>query len=89
MTNEFMRFLISNTELNQMASVKRLITPTKDLSFDKVYAPIGDVAKDLIIFPTALGIEDTLASQIRIASFNVATGAMTIDEAVANYGSIK
>ena len=88
MTNEFMRFLITKTELNQMASVKRLITPTTDLSFDKVYAPIGSVSNDITVFPTALGIEDTLAVQIRNASFKVATGAMTIDEAVANYGSL-
>lgn len=89
MTNEFMRFLISNKELNQMASVKRLITPTKDLLFDKVYAPIGNVASDLIITPTALGIEDTLAVQIRLASYKVAKEELTIDEAVAQYGSLK
>jgi multiple sugar transport system substrate-binding protein len=89
MTNEFMRFLISRTELNQMASVKRLITPSKDLSFDKVYAPIGNVASDLVISPTTLGIEDTLAVQIRLASYKVGTGAMTIDEAVAKYGSLE
>ena len=89
MTNEFMRFLITKTELNEMASVKRLITPTKDLSFDKVYAPIGSVSSDLIIFPTALGIEDTLAVQIRVASHKVGTGEMTVDEAVAGYGTFK
>ena len=89
MTNEFMRFLISKTELNQMASVKRLITPSKDLSFDMVYAPVGKVASDLIISPTALGIEDTLAVQIRLASYQVGTGALTIDEAVPKYGSLE
>jgi multiple sugar transport system substrate-binding protein len=89
MTNEFMRFLISKTELNQMASVKRLITPSDDLSFDKVYAPIGGVSSELTISPTALGIEDTLAVQIRIASYKVGTGDMTVDEAVAKYGTLK
>ena len=89
MTNEFMRFLITKTELNQMASVKRLITPTTDLSFDKVYAPIGNVPSNLIISPTALGIEDTLAVQIRVASFKVGTGELTIDEAVSKYGTFK
>ena len=89
MTNEFMRFLISKAELNQMASVKRLITPSNDLSFDKVYAPIDGVSSDLTISPTALGIEDTLAVQIRLASYKVGTGAMTIDEAVAKYGTLK
>ena len=89
MTNEFMRFLVSNTELNQMASIKRLITPSKDLSFDKVYAPVGGVAPDLIISPTALGIEDTLFAQIRGASYQVGNGTMTIDEAVAKYGNLE
>ena len=88
MTNEFMRFLITKTELNQMASIKRLITPSKDLSFDKVYAPVGNVASDLIISPTALGIEDTLFTQIRNASYQVGKGTLTIDEAVARYGTL-
>ncbi len=30
--NEFMRFLVSRRELNEMASVKRMVTPTTDLS---------------------------------------------------------
>ena len=89
MTNEFMRFLITKTELNQMAAVKRLITPSKDLSFDQVYAPIGKVAPELVVSPSALGIEDTLAVQIRLAAFKVGTKELTVDEAVAQYGSLK
>ena len=89
MTNEFMRFLITKTELNRMASVKRLITPSKDLSFDLVYAPIGAAAPELVVSPTALGIKDPLAVQIRLAAFRVGTGELTIDEAVAQYGTLK
>ena len=89
MTNEFMRFLITSTELNNMASIKRLITPSKDLSFDNVYAPVGKIPSSRIISPTSLGIEDTLAVQIRVASFKVGSGALTIDEAVAQYGTFK
>ncbi len=89
MTNEFMRFLITKTELNRMASIKRLITPSKDLSFDNVYAPVGEVSSELIISPSALGIEDTLAVQTRLASFKVGTGELTIDDAVAKYGSLE
>ena len=37
MTNEFMRFLISREELNKMALVKRLVTPTTDLSFIRTF----------------------------------------------------
>jgi multiple sugar transport system substrate-binding protein len=89
MTNEFMRFLITNEELNKMASVKRLVTPTADLSFDSVYAPFGQVPSDRTISPEVLGITDPLTVQIRTASFQVGKGDITIDEAVAMYGSFE
>ncbi len=89
MTNEFMRFLISKAELNEMASVKRLITPTTDLSFDSVYAPFGQVPSNRTISPEVLGITDALTAQIRIASFQVGKGEITVDEAVTMYGSFK
>ena len=88
MTNEFMRFLITNNELNMMASVKRLVTPTADLSLDSVYAPLGQVPSARIISPEALGILDPLTVQIRAAAFRVGIGDITVDEAVAMYGSL-
>ena len=89
MTNEFMRFLITKDELNQMASVKRLVTPTSDLSLDSVYAPFGQVPAERIISPEELGITDQLTVQIRVAAFQVARGEITIDEAVKKYGSFE
>ena len=89
MTNEFMRFLITNEELNKMASVKRLVTPTTDLSFDSVYAPFGQVPSERIISPEVLGITDPLTVQIRLAAFQVGKGEITVDEAVAKYGSFE
>lgn len=89
MTNEFMRFLITSGELNQMASVKRLVTPTKDLSFDSVYAPFGKVPAEYTFSPEVLGIKDPLTLQIRVASFQVGKGEISIDEAVAKYGSFE
>ena len=89
MTNEFMRFLITKTELNNMASVKRLVTPTMDLSFDSVYAPFGKVPSSRIISPEVLGILDQLTVQIRVAAYRVGKGEITIDEAVAMYGSFE
>ncbi len=89
MTNEFMRFLITNKELNEMASVKRLMTPTTELSFDSVYAPFGQVPSDRILSPEVLGILDPLTVQIRLASFQVGKGELTVDEAVAMYGSLE
>ena len=89
MTNEFMRFLISNSELNAMAAVKRLGSTTKDLSSDAVYAPFGQVPADRIISPEVLGILDPLTVQIREASFQVGRGDITLDQAVAMYGSFE
>ncbi len=89
MTNEFMRFLISNIELNEMASVKRLVTPTKDLSFDSVYAPFAQIPSERTISPEVIGIKDPLTVQIRIAAFKVGKGELTIDEAVSMYGVLE
>lgn len=89
MTNEFMRFLITNKELNEMASVKGLVTPTKVVSFDSIYAPFGNVNQDYIISPEVLGIKDSLTVQIRVASFKVAKGELSIDEAIAKYGTFE
>ena len=89
MTNEFMRFLITNEELNRMASVKRLITSTTDMSLDPVYTPLGQVPADRNIIPEVLGIKDPLTVQIREAAFLVGKGEITIDEAIEMYGSFK
>ena len=89
MTNEFMRFLLSDKELNEMASVKRLVTPTKDLSFDAVYAPFGQVSAERTISPEVLGITDPLTVQIRIAAYQVGQGEITIAQAITMYGSFE
>ena len=89
MTNEFMRFLITTEELSRMASVKRLVTPTKDLSVDSIYAPFGKVSAERTISPEVLGILDQLAVQVRLASFYVGKGEVTVEEAVAKYGSFE
>ncbi len=89
MTNEFMRFLITAGELNEMASVKRLVTPTADMSFDSVYAPFAQISAERTISPEVLGITDTLTVQIRVAAYKVGTGDMTIDEAVEAYGTFE
>lgn len=69
--------------------MKRLVTPTTDLSFDSVYAPFGQVPADRIITPEMLGILDTVAVQTRAAAFLVGIGEITVDEAVEAYGSFE
>jgi multiple sugar transport system substrate-binding protein len=87
MVNEFMRFLITSEELNEMAQNKGLMSPTKDLSFNNMYAAFGDVPESRILSPEVFGLTDDAVKQFRQAVYGVGTGAMTIDEAVAGYGT--
>ena len=80
---------LSNEELNEMASAKRLVTPTTDLSLDSVYAPFSQVPAERIISPEMVGITDPLTVQIRLAAFQVGRGEISVDEAVAKYGSFE
>ena len=87
--NEFMRFLVTTGELNEMAQNKGLMSPTKDLSFNSMYAAFGDIPENRILSPEEIGLTDDAVIQLRQAAFNVGTGKMTIDEAVAGYGSFE
>ena len=89
MVNEFMRFLVTSRELNEMAQNKGLMSPTKDLSFDNMYAAFGNVPEDRILSPEEIGLSDDAVKQMRQAVYGVGTGAMTIDEAIARYGSLE
>ena len=87
MANEFMRFLVTSGELNEMAQNKGLMSPTKDLSFNSVYAAFGDVPESRILSPEVIGLTDDAVLQFRQANYGVGTGAMTIDEAIARFGT--
>lgn len=89
MTNEFMRFLVRDVELKEMASQKRLITPTKEMSFDSIYAPFGKIPAERTFSPEVIGIKDPLAKQVRIGAYKVGKNELTIDEAVAKYGTLE
>ena len=87
MANEFMRFLITSRELNQMAMNKGLMSPTKDLSFNNMYAAFGKIPESRILSPEVIGLTDDAVIQMRQAVYLVGKGEMTIDEAVAAYGT--
>ena len=87
MANEFMRFLITPPDLNLMAQNKGLVSPTKDLSFNSMYSAFGAVPESRILSPEEFGLTDDAVIQLRQAVYRVGTGELTIDEAVAGYGS--
>ena len=41
------------------------------------------------ISPEVIGVKDGLITQIRIASYKVGKGELTIDEAVSKYGTLE
>ena len=85
--NEFMRFLITSRELSEMAQNKGLMSPTKDLSFNSMYAAFGNVPESRVMSPEVFGLTDDAVIQLRLAAFGVGTGAMTIDDAIAGFGT--
>ena len=87
MTNEFMRFLITKDELNNMAAIKGLMATTKEVSFDSVYAPFAQVPANRTFSPEILGIKDSLVKQLRNAAFKVGKGEITVDDAISMFGT--
>ena len=87
MANEFMRFLLTTEELNKMAEIKRLVTPSVDLSYDSVYAALANVKPEQIVSPEAAHIADDAAIQMRLAADSVVNGGLSIDDAIAQYGT--
>ena len=89
MAIEFMRFLISSKELGNMASVKRLITTSKDLTLDSIYSSLNETPKDRIICSTEANLSDNPVKQFRYAAHHVFVGDMTVDEAIAGFGNLR
>ena len=87
--NEFMRFLLREEELNTLAQIKRLITTSKNLSFDEAYAAFGQIPEDHVIYAEAFGVSDAVLKQFRGASYAVANGQMSVDEAVQAFGTFE
>ena len=88
MTNEFIRFLTCEQELGLMAESKRLITPTNDFSLDEVYSSLSGFSADRTVNFRDIEILDPAVKEFRQAAYNVLNGEMTVDEAVAGYGSL-
>lgn len=90
MTNEFMRFLLSTEEMNKIAAIKRMITTTKDLSYDSVFAPLSNIPSENILSSDGLGIKDDVTGQYRAAVYRaIIEKSMTIDEVISQFGSLK
>ncbi|MBO6307673.1 MAG: carbohydrate ABC transporter substrate-binding protein, partial [Oribacterium sp.] len=88
MTNEFIRFIMREKELGNMAQIKRLITPTNNFSLDEVYSSLEGFPEDKSFSYQETGLNDAVCKEFRAAAYKVANGTMTVDEAIAAYGSL-
>jgi multiple sugar transport system substrate-binding protein len=80
--------LINKKELNNMAGLKRLITPTDDFSSDERYSALADVPDKRSFSDKETGLLDPAVRQFRAAIYAIGNGKMTVDEAIASYGNI-
>ena len=58
------------------------------MSLDSVYAPFEKLDESRMINLSELGLIDEASSQVSRAGWQVSNGLMTVDEAVAAFGSI-
>lgn len=86
MANEFMRFLISTDELDNMSKIKRLMTPAKNMSLDNIYASFTDLEP---IYISNLGLNDEADKKIRTAGSKVAQGKISINDAINNWSTLE
>lgn len=54
---------------------------------DVRYAAFGNIPESRILSPEEIGLTDDAVIQLRLAVYGVGTGTMTIDEAVAGFGT--
>lgn len=88
MTNEFIRFLMREKELGNMAAIKRLTPPTNDFSLDEVYSSLEGFPEERSFNYQETGLNDGVNKEFLAAAYKVANGTMTVDEAVKAYGSL-
>ena len=88
-TNEFMRFLVSTSELNAMANNKRMVSPAKEMDLNDIYRAFDEMSDSRIIYLYDLGLADDPDVQMRRAGAQVTNGTMTVDEAVNAFGTFK
>ena len=87
MTNEFMRFLIRSTSLNEMSSSKRQISPAVNLGNDKLFNSFKEVLKDNRVFYNyKTGLSSAADTQVR-KTFDALIAGSDIDTAIAGYGT--
>lgn len=89
MAVEFMRYIVTSQTLNRLCKAKRMITPSKDFTFDSIYSAFGKIPASRTFTPSQLGLSDTADTQVRKAGRAVCLEGMSVDEAVQKFGKFE
>ena len=84
-TNEFIRFLSRKDQLNNMAKLKRIVSVSTDFSLDEMFS---DFSKVDSIYLDQLGLMDNAIKEMRAAVYLLATGKLSKEVAIKNYGKL-
>lgn len=87
--NEFMRFLVRTEELNELARVKGVLTASATGSDDPSYSTLSDANHPDVVSTVRVGLSDGAIAQARTLACEVGNGRMSVDNAVAAYGTIE
>ena len=89
MANEFMRFLISSKELNNMNEVKRMTSPCKNMSLEGMFTGFGKLRADHKFANSEVGLDNWPDNRVRKAGASIFSlvDRLTIDQAIIKYGS--
>ena len=86
MTNEFMRFLSTKDELNNISKVKRLMTVTEDMSLDGIYSAFGKVPEENTFNSIEVGLSDKCVNEFRDSMAVITEKGGSVDDAVKAFG---
>ena len=86
MTNEFMRFLATKEELNNISKIKRLMTVTEDMSLDGIYSAFGKVSEENTLYSIVVGLSDKCVNEFRDAMSVITDKGGTVDDAIKSFG---
>lgn len=89
MANEFMRFLVSTSELNRMNDKKRMTSPCKEMSLDGMFAGFGKLDQDRHFTPSQLGLSSWADTQVRKAGASIidTNNPLDVQAAIDKYGN--
>ncbi|HUM83100.1 MAG TPA: ABC transporter substrate-binding protein [Lachnospiraceae bacterium] len=85
LAKEFLRFLVSKKELNQMAQIKGLPTAIEGGNDDQRFTSLNSIPEDEKMYSNEIGFTTAVTSAYKKYACLVAEGKCSVDEAVSGF----